>query len=148
MRRRQLLSVGVWAAVPWFGGCVTNGSTGTATPTKESDPGTPTQAQGLGTIEYTVTNEDDEPHQVGVTMEDASGRVVQETNEPSLDPGGSVSSGSAGHEPGMGPFTLRFSIEGTVETYVWNVDDCARVDLKVTITPDQGITIEEVLCQN
>lgn len=148
MRRRHLLSIGLLTIVPWIGGCVSNGSNGTATPTKDSDPGTPTQAHGLGTIEYTVTNGDDEPHQLGVAMEDGSGSVVQETNEPSLEPGESVSSGSAGHEPGRGPFTLRFSIDGTVKTYVWRVDDCARVDLKVTITPDPGITIEEVLCQN
>lgn len=48
----------------------------------------------------------------------------------------------------MGPVTLRFSIEGRVETYVWNVGECARVDLRVPITPDDRIAIDENLCQN
>ena len=106
------------------------------------------QAEDLGTIEYTVTNEDDETHRLAVTMEDADGTVVQETNEPEFEPGASVSSGDAGNDPDRGPFTLTFSTDSASETYEWDVRECARIDLRVTITTDGSITVERELCQN
>lgn len=124
-------------------------STGTETRTRTpADTETPTQAGGLGTIEYTVTNEDDETHRLQVTMENAEGTVVQETNEPEFAPGSSVGSGDAGLDPDAGPFTLTFATNSTSETYEWDVRECARIDLRVTITADGSITIERELCQN
>jgi hypothetical protein len=119
----------------------------TATP-QRTDEATPTQAQNLGTIEYTVTNADDETHRLSVTMENAEGTVIQETNEPEFQPDASVSSGDPGHDPDAGPFTLTFSTDSASETYEWDVRECARIDLSVTITSDGSITVERVLCQN
>ena len=119
----------------------------TATET-EAEPGTPTQATGLGTIEYTVVNEDDRTHSLAVSMANAEGRVVQETFEPEFDPGGSVASGSAGHPPDAGPYELTFEVETDAATHVWDVTECGRVHLQVTVTGDGTITIGRDLCQN
>jgi hypothetical protein len=104
-------------------GCT--GDEGTGTPT-ETNAGTPTQAEALGTVEYTVLNEDDETYHLTVTMENADGAVVQETNEPEFEPGASVSSCDAGHGPDAGPFTLTFSTDSASETYEWGVRECAH----------------------
>lgn len=139
-RRELLVAVGIGLA-----GCTTRD--GGSTPTGTA-PATGTQASGLGTIEYTVTNEDDETHQLEVAMENAEGRIVQETNEPEFAPGASVSSGSAGESPDLGPYTLTFRTDSASATYVWDVAECARIHLQVTITTDGSITVERDLCQN
>ena len=76
------------------------------------------------------------------------GTVVQETNEPSLQPDDSVSSGSAGHEPDRGPYTLEASTDSSSATYEWDVSACARVDLAIAITSGGQVSISEELCQN
>lgn len=147
MDRRQVLVTAFAAVAAGTAGCLGDDAQGTPTET-DTAPETRTQAQDLGTIEYTVTNEDDEAHRLGVTMTNAAGTVVQETNEPEFAPGTSVSSGDAGHEPDAGPFTLTFTIPSTSESYEWDVRECARLDLAVTITADAAITVERTLCQN
>lgn len=69
-------------------------------------------------------------------------------NDPEFQPGASVSSGDAGHEPEAGPFSMMSSIDSASETYEWDVRECARIDLRVTITSDGSITIEWELCRN
>ena len=158
-RRRLLAAISALSLAP--AGCLDDGGTddatdtptetGTATGTATGTPtggGTPTQAEDLGTIEYTVTNDDDEPHRVEVTMEDAAGRVVQETTEPALGPGESVGSGSAGYEPDSGPFTLTFATGSDSGTYEWDVRECGRIDLRVTVADGGALTVERELCQN
>lgn len=143
MTRRSVLA----ASLMGLAGCLTESepSSPTESPTQAS---TPTQAQGLGTIEYTVVNEDDETYRLEIAMENAEGRVVQETIEPAFEPGERVESGSAGDPPDMGPYTLTFAIESASATHVWDVRECARVHLQVTITSQGGITVERDLCQN
>lgn len=163
MRRRQLLGSGIAAVTACTAGCTgdddgTDPPTGSPTdgtdsPTPSSSPTTTggptgTQAENLGTIEYTVTNEDDEVHDLAVAMENNEGRVVEELFEPGFQPGTSVGAGSAGHEPGTSPLTLTFDIESASASYVWDIEACARVDLRVTITTEAEITVEETLCQN
>lgn len=130
-----------------FAGCTGRDGAETSTPTSTPTP-TRTQAQGLGTIEYTVTNADDVAHRLEIAMENAEGRVVQETHEPELAPGAAVSSGSAGEPPEMGPYTLHVRTETGAATYVWDVRDCSRIDLAITITADGTIAIDRRLCQN
>lgn len=141
--RRSFVVGGVLSLV----GCVTQPEPSTPTDQSTSTP-TRTQAQGLGTIEFTVTNRDDTTHRLTVEMENAEGRVVLETNEPEFEPGSSVSSGSAGEPPENGPFTLTFSTESSSSSYVWDVWDCGRINLDVTITTMGELTIERDLCQN
>lgn len=128
-------------------GCSTPPGQSTPTDTASTTPSR-TQAQGLGTIEFTVTNADDVTHRLDVEMENAEGRVVLETHEPEFEPGASVSSGSAGEPPENGPFTVTFSTESAAATHVWDVRECGRLNLEVTITSDGEITIERDLCQN
>lgn len=143
IRRRSFLA----GIVLPIAGCSTQSDQ--STPTDESTSTlSRTQAQGLGTIEFTVTNEDDVTHRLEVKMENAEGRVVLETNEPEFKPETSVSSGSAGEPPENGPFTLTFSTESASATHVWDVRECGRINLVVTITTRSDITIERNLCQN
>lgn len=146
MRRRHVLATFA-VGFSGLGGCVGEPPGGTETVTRTS-PGTQTQATALGTIEYTVTNEDDETYRLQVTMENDEGGIVQETTEPEFGPGSSVSSGDAGHQPDMGPYTLTFDIGSTSATHVWDVRECARIDLRVTITAEGEVTIQRKLCQN
>lgn len=163
MRRRQFLRSGIVAVAAATAGCTGDEDGGTAPPTSSPTDGTDsptptsspttggptgTQAENLGTIEYTVTNEDDEVHDLAVAMENNEGRVVEELFEPDFQPGTSVGAGSAGHEPGTSPLTLTFDIGSASASYVWDVEACARVDLRVTITTETEITVEETLCQN
>lgn len=150
MRRRRLLAAGIAAATAGIGGCLGGEGAGTPTGTpSEPGPRTPTRtrAEGLGTVEYTVTNGDDEAHRVEAVVETASGRVVQETFEPELPPGGSVSSGSAGMPPDEGPYTLTFRTDGATATYAWDVRECVRIDLAVTVTDGGGLAVERTLCR-
>lgn len=128
-------------------GCVAHPDQSTPTDQSPSTP-TGTQAQGLGTIEFTVTNQDDTTHRLTVEMASAEGRVVLETNESEFEPGASVSSGSAGEPPENGPFTLTFSTESASATHIWDVSECGRIHLEVAITNKGDITIERNLCQN
>jgi hypothetical protein len=147
MRRRHVLAVLV-GTIGTAGCTGDEGGEPSASTSRQTDRESPTQDQNLGTVEYTVTNGDDETHRLGVTMENAAGTVVQETNEPEFQPDTSVSSGDAGHDPDAGPFVLTFSTDSASETYEWDVRECGRVELSVTITSDGSITVERVLCQN
>lgn len=128
-------------------GCVTQPEPSTPTDASTATASR-TQAQGLGTIEYTVVNEDDETYRLEIAMENAEGRVVQETIEPAFEPGERVESGSAGDPPDMGPYTLTFSTESASAAHLWDVRECARVHLQVTVTGQGSITVERDLCQN
>lgn len=141
--RRSFLAASLVA----LAGCLTPSEPSSPTDSA-TDASTPTQAQGLGTIEYSVVNEDDETYRLEVAMENAEGRVVQETIEPAFEPGALVESGSAGEPPEMGPYTLTFSTESASATYVWDVRECGRVHLRVTVTSQGDITVEQDLCQN
>lgn len=153
-RREWMVAVGLALT-----GCTTAEEPATPTPTSTSTPtptSTPTaartptrtQAVDLGTIEYTVTNAADEAYRLDVAMANAEGRVVQETTEPALAPGGTVSSGSAGEPPEMGPYTLTFRTETAEEAYVWDVRECPRIHLQVTIETGGTLAIERDLCQS
>lgn len=149
MKRREVLRGTFIAAVGGLAGCVNIGPVVSPTSTRaEPEPATTTQATGLGTIEYTVANEDDESYALEVTMTNAEGRVVQETFEPQFDPGKTVSLGSAGEPPDSGPYELVFRAGSATGTYVWDVKECGRVHLQVTITDAGRIAIEQDLCQN
>lgn len=143
IRRRSFL---VGTAI-LLAGCITQPE-----PSSPTDASTATasrtQAQGLGTIEYTVVNEDDETYRLEVATENAEGRVIGETIEPSFEPGEIVESGYAGEPPDLGPYTLTFSTESASATHVWDVRECGRVHLQVTITGEGDITVERDLCQN
>lgn len=147
---------GVTAVTAGVAGCVGRRERGTdsPSPTRTAEPtatptpaASPTQATALGTIEYAVTNEDDETHRLEVAMESADGRVVQETFQPEFRPGERVESGSAGHEPDQGPFTLTFRTDATSETAVWDVEECVRLHLAVTITTDGSFAVDRDLCR-
>lgn len=153
-RRRLLRGVGCSLAIA-LGGCL-------ELPSDKDDPGpagpsptatarnteSRTQAQGLGTIEFSVTNADDVTHQLSVVMENADGRIVSEVNEPDFEPGASVSAGSAGEPPESSPLTVTFRTESTAAEYVWDIAECTRINLSVTITTDGEITHQRDLCQN
>lgn len=124
------------------------GSENTDTEENTKDTETRTQAQGLGTIEFSVTNQDDVTHRLEVKMENAEGRIVLETNEPELEPGITVSSGSAGEPPENSPFTISFRTDSASAEYVWDIEECERINLTVIITVQGEITIERDLCQN
>lgn len=149
MRRRTLLGRVVAVGVAGLTGCLTTEpSESPATSPEKTEPATPTQATGLGTIEYTVVNDDDQSYRLEVTMANAEGRVVQETTEPDFDPGETVESGSAGDPPDAGPYELTFQAGTATATYDWDLTECARIHLQVTITADGSITVDRNLCQN
>lgn len=134
-----------------IGGCLQLPGGSEGTDTEENTPKvteTRTQAQGLGTIEFSVTNQDEVTHRLEVQMVNAEGRTVLETNEPDLEPGATVSSGSAGEPPENSPFTLTFRTDSASAEYVWDLEDCVRINLSVTITVNGEINIERDLCQN
>lgn len=84
------------------GGCLQLPGGTDDTDTEESTPKDTekrTQAQGPGTIEFSVTNRDDVTHRLEVQMENAEGRTVLETNDPELEPGATVRPGSPGEPP-------------------------------------------------
>lgn len=149
MQRRAILVRVIGVGVAGLTGCLSSGpSVPPTTSPEEPEPATPTQASGLGTIEYTVINEDDQSYSLEVAMTNVEGRVVQETFEPEFDPGETVSSGSAGEPPNSGPYELTFRAGSANATYVWDVSECARIHLQVTITAAGTITVERDVCQN
>ena len=100
----------------------------------------PTQPQ-LATIEYTVTNGDNESRQLNAVEENGEGEVVGELSNPESTPSESVGTGG-GVAPDVGPYTITFSAESTAEAYGWDVNKCARIRHQVRITSDGGSTIE------
>lgn len=153
--RRGCLRLAAASLPLLIAGCLQDGD---GSPVAETDadspaatpPGTATrtQAQGLGTIEFAVTNEDDVTHRLEVHMVSVDGRTVLETAEPELEPGATVSAGSAGEPPENSPFTLTFRTDAAAAEYVWAVEECERINLVVTITDEGTVDIERDLCQN
>lgn len=73
MRRRHLLGALDGATVARTGCTGDDGSETSPSVSTRTDAGTPMQAEDLRTIEYTVTNEDDETHRLTVTLENVAG---------------------------------------------------------------------------
>ena len=163
MRRREVLRLCVGAGSIPLAGCTSGDDGATDTPTETPTPtNTPTETQTataspttpstgtptdtLGRVEYTVTNDDDESHQVEVTLTTADGTVVKETTK-SLSPEESVSVASTGNDPERGPYELTVSLPSNSLTVELKLTECPAYNFGISVTPDGTLSVEREVCQ-
>lgn len=143
MKRRRLLRLWSSAALVAAAGCLGTGdgttSTSTATPTA-SPPGTGPQ------LEYTVTNEDDQSHEVEVSLATADGTVVAETTR-TLAPGESVTETTTGHDPARSPYEFTVALATLATSSELKFDECPSYNLGLSITPEGSLSVDREVCQ-
>lgn len=145
MDRRRLLQFGTGAVATVLAGCL--GDRSGTTPTASRTP-TPTGSPSATDpqLEYTVTNDDDQSHEVDVTLATADGTTVEE-NTWSLAPGESRSGTTIGHDPGRGPYQFTVSLESVSTSTELKFDECPAYNLGVTVTPDATLSVDREVCQ-
>lgn len=145
MDRRRLLQLCSGAGTTVLAGCLGDGggTTPTASETEtqtESPPGTGPQ------LEYTVTNDDDEPHEVAVTLATADGTVVEEVAR-SLAPGESFTETTTGHDPTRSPYPFTVSVGSVSTSLELKFDECPSYNLGISITAEGTPSVEREVCQ-
>lgn len=150
MHRRRFLALTGLGLAGLGAGCTNRGggtdtpkSTPTPTPAGGGGTATGTRASG-GTLEVTVTNDDDVAHEVRVTVTNDAGTVVEEAYTPELEPGDYTMFG--GFSP-AGVYTVTVETGTETATHEWDTGECERIHLDVRITDDGSQSHAVDLCR-
>lgn len=119
-----------------------------AGPTPENPTGeTPTPGEEVtNTIEYTVRNDDDQSHEIELTIEDPQGDVVHRRGDGEFTTGEQLRGSFTPTDPTDGEYPVTVGLESLSTTVGWRPTECALFDLLVSITPDGQPDIEREGC--
>jgi hypothetical protein len=145
MNRRRLLQAWAGTGLVAAAGCLGagDGTTSTASSTTTATPSPP----GTGPqLEYTLSNEDDQSHEVDVSLATADGTVVAETTR-SLPASESFTETTTGHDPARGPYEFTVALTTLATSLELQFDECPAYNLGLSITADASLSVDREVCQ-
>lgn len=148
MFRRGALKAAVATLSTGLAGCLGGRTPGADTPTAEpptDDPRSTTE-NGDHPIEYLVRNDDDETHQIAVTIENAEGTVVHRKTDEEFVPDEQLGATFSPADTSKSPYPVTVSLDSLSLTIEWKPEECVRFDLLVAVTSNGQLEVEREEC--